>query len=60
MNTGCSGKDIKVERNVYPRGVVSVNYHNINPAKRIDLVQSGHRNVTCSLHDIAEDLFNWH
>ena len=30
-----------VDRNVYPRAVVSVNQHNKNPTKRVGLVQSG-------------------
>ena len=46
---------------------VSVKYHYNNPIKSVGLVQSGNHchlmissNVTCSYHDTAEKLVNWH
>ena len=52
-----------MERHVYPWTIVAVNYHYNDPPKQVDLVQSGHliiisSNVTCSRHDIAEQILD--
>jgi len=46
-----------VDQHVYPRIVVSVNYHNKNPTEQVGLIQSRHHHIEMLPifhHDIAE------
>jgi len=54
-----------VEQHIYSPTVVSISYHYKDPIKCVGLVESKHviiisLNVTCSRHDMAENLLIWH